>query len=135
MASNDVFIPGSPSVSERLEMLQNRGVLGPGSQLDDNRALPLPPLPPRGSKDLDVNKEVRKTNPDISLGAIQKPTNSQSSVNLLYTVAHLIRESISDSMGRSKRRGRRPRRTGSLLLSRSVLKETGRLQEQPYRLH
>ena len=69
MASNDVFVPDSHSVADRREMLQNRGVLGPGSQLDDNRSLLFPPLPPRGNKDHDVNKEVRKTNPDISLGA------------------------------------------------------------------
>ena len=65
MATNEVFFPGSPSVAERREMLKNKGASGPGSQLDDSHALHLPPLPPRGSQDLDVNKEVRKANPDI----------------------------------------------------------------------
>ena len=61
-------------------MLKSKVASGPGSQLDDSHALHLPPIPPRNSQDHNVNKEVRKANPDISLGAIQKSTNSQSSV-------------------------------------------------------
>ena len=69
--NNDVFhVPGSPSITDRHEMLKKKGASGLGSLLDDNQALHFPPLPPRNSQDHDVNNEVRNTNRDSLLGAI-----------------------------------------------------------------
>ena len=89
-----------------------------------NRTTTLPRISNLDSQDLDVNNGVSIAKKILTLSP---------PLNLLYLVAHLIRESISDSMRRNKKRGRKSRRTGSLLSSKSNLKVTERLLETLYR--
>ena len=112
----DQLLPASPSVAKITSFFAKEGAHKPsglaGETLPHHFHMPDP-------KDSDNHDEIQEVN-DITnhgrgLGAREKSGNSQSTVESGEGSGHLIRDPIKDSTGRSKRRGRRPVKIGSML--------------------
>ena len=132
-STEDVFqISVSPSVAARTAMLRKQGAHGLSGLASDALPHHFPMQNPRDSNDHDGEQDLRDTtNRDRGLGAIEKSGYSWSSVESKKSSGP---PDTGAYKRRSKRRGRRALRAGSLPLSRSVWKVTGRCQERLFRL-